>query len=117
MQDCIFCKIVSGQIPSKKVYEDVDFLIFENIAPNAKYHYLAILKEHFATLSEMNEKQAQLLGKLLLKIPTLKDVLHLENGYRLVINQKGKNGNDACQEVPHLHIHILCGQKMGWNPA
>ncbi len=117
MQDCVFCKIVSGQIPSKKVYEDADFLIFENIAPNAKYHYLAILKEHFATLGEINDNQALMLGKLLKKIPTLKDILHLENGYRLIINQKGTNGNDANQEVPHLHIHILCGQKMGWNPA
>ena len=115
--DCVFCNIINGEIPSKKVYEDQNFLIFENIAPNAKYHYLAILKEHFATLSEMNEKQAIALGRLLKLIPTLKDVLHLENGYRLVINQKGITGNDANQEVPHLHIHILCGQKMGWNPA
>ncbi len=117
MEDCIFCKIVKGEIPSKKLYEDEDFLIFENINPNSKYHYLAILKEHFATLEEMNEKQSILLGRLLGKIPSLKDILHLENGYRLIINQKGSLGNDACQEVMHLHIHILSGQKMEWKPA
>ena len=117
MNDCIFCKIVKGEIPSKKLYEDEEFLIFENINPNAKYHYLAIVKQHFATLSEASEQQALALGRLLKKIPSLSDVLHLENGFRLVINQKGEQGNDACQEVPHLHIHILCGQKMNWNPA
>ena len=117
MNDCVFCKIINGEIPSKKVFEDEEFLIFENIAPNAKHHYLAILKQHFATLAEMNDAQALALGRLMAKIPTLCNVLHLENGYRLIINQKGSQGNDANQEVPHLHIHILCGQKMNWNPA
>lgn len=114
---CIFCKIVSGEIPSTKLYEDDDMLIFANINPNAKYHYLAILKEHFGTLAEMNEKQALALGKMLAKIPTLKKQLHLKNGYRLIINQKGEEGNDANQEVMHLHVHILSGQPMGWKPA
>ena len=117
MEDCVFCKIVGGDIPSAKLYEDDKFLIFANINPNAKYHYLAIIKEHFATLSEMNEREGRLLGELLRLIPTLKGVLHLEHGYRLVINQKGELGNDASQEVPHLHIHILSGQKMDWHPA
>ena len=112
MQDCIFCKIVKGEIPSTKLYEDENFLIFENINPTTKYHYLAIVKEHFATLAEMNEHQAELLGKLLAKIPTLSEVLHLENGYRLVMNQIGATGNDAKQEVMHLHIHIHSGQEM-----
>ncbi len=115
--DCVFCKIVRGEIPSTKVYEDDECVIFDNIAPNAKYHYLAILKQHFATLAEMNTEQAQALGRLMAKIPTLQHELHLENGYRLVINQKGSMGNDANQEVPHLHIHILSGQKMEWKPA
>ena len=115
--DCVFCKIVNGEIPSTKVYEDDECLIFNNISPNARYHHLAILKQHFATLSEMNEQQAQALGRLLAKIPMLQKELHLENGFRLVVNQKGDLGNDANQEVPHLHIHILCGQKMDWKPA
>ena len=115
--DCVFCKIINGEIPSTKLYEDDEMLIFANINPNAKYHYLAVLKEHFATLDEMNENQAVALGKMLAKISQLKDRLHLDNGYRLIINQKGPKGNDASQEVMHLHVHILCGQKMVWKPA
>lgn len=113
MDDCVFCKIVAGEIPSKKLYEDDDFLIFENIEPKAKQHYLAILKEHFATLSQMNAGQAQKLGSLLKKIADLRDVLRLESGYKLVINQIGERGNDAHQSVMHLHIHILAGQDLG----
>ena len=113
MQDCVFCKIIEGSIPSKKLYEDEDFLIFDNINPKASQHYLAIAKEHFATLREMNERQAALLGKLMLKIGQLEGVLNLENGFRLVVNQKGSEGNDAHQEVMHLHIHILSGQDLG----
>lgn len=112
MTDCVFCKIVKGEIPSEKLYEDENFLIFNNIAPKTKYHYLAIVKEHFATLAEATEAQAILLGKLLKIIPTLSGILHLENGYKLVVNQIGEQGNDASQEVMHLHIHILAGQKM-----
>lgn len=117
MNDCIFCKIIKGEIPTTKLYEDDEILIFSNINPNAKYHYLAVLKEHFATLDEMNEKQVILLGKMLVKISQLKEKLHLKNGYRLIINQKGPEGNDACQEIMHLHVHILAGQKMEWKPA
>ena len=113
MEDCIFCKIVEGSVPSQKLYEDEDFLIFNNIAPRAKYHYLAIVKEHFATLEEMNDAQAISLGKLLQKIPQLVTLLHLENGYKLVINQIGRTGNDAHQSVMHLHIHILAGEDLG----
>ncbi len=117
MNDCIFCKIINGEIPSTKIYEDDDMLIFANINPNAKYHHLAILKQHFATLDEMNEKQAVALGKMLLKISKLKNELHLNEGYRLIINQKGPNGNNANQEIMHLHVHILSGQPMQWKPA
>ena len=117
MENCVFCKIIKGEIPSKFLYEDDDFVIFSDLNPRAKYHYLAVPKQHFATLNEMSTAQAEIVAKILKKIPELKDVLHLENGFRLVINQKGETGNDASQEVPHLHIHILAGQKMSWNPA
>lgn len=112
MNDCVFCKIVRGEIPSKKLYEDDDFLIFDNINPKTKIHYLAIPKIHFATLAEMNEDEAILVGKLLKLIPSLSKQLNIENGYRLVINQKGNTGNDAHQEVMHLHIHILAGEDL-----
>ncbi len=112
MCDCVFCKIINGEIPSNIVYSDEDFVIFTNINPVVKYHYLAVPKRHYATLAEMQIDDAQVLGKILAKIPTLSDVLHLENGYRLVVNQKGEQGNDADQEIMHLHIHILAGEKM-----
>lgn len=113
MNDCIFCKIIKGEIPSSKVYEDDDMVIFKDIEPKAKNHFLCVPKSHFKLLSEMNEQQSLMLLKCLKKIPQLKDELGLSNGYRLVINQ----GDDAGQTVFHLHIHILSGQKMGWTPA
>lgn len=113
MEDCLFCKFANGAIPVDKVYEDEDFIIIKDIAPVAKNHYLAIPKTHFKYLAEMDDNEAALVGRMLKKIPELTSLLHLENGYRLVINQ----GDDAGQTVPHLHIHILSGQKMGWQPA
>lgn len=113
MGDCLFCKFVKGEIPVNKVYEDEDFIVIRDINPQAKNHFLAIPKTHFGLLSEMTEDDAELLKRILKKIPTLEKELELKNGYRLVINQ----GDDAGQTVPHLHIHILSGQKMGWQPA
>ncbi len=113
MDDCLFCKFAKGEIPVNKVYEDEDFIVIRDINPQAKNHFLAIPKTHFKLLSEMSENDAELLKRILKKIPTLEKELELKNGYRLVINQ----GDDAGQTVPHLHIHILSGQKMGWQPA
>ncbi len=109
MENCIFCKIIAGEIPSNKVYEDEDMLIFRDINPQAKVHCLCVPKSHFATLAEMDEKQAELVKKCLVKIPSVAKELGLENGYRLIVNQ----GKDAGQTVFHLHIHILGGQDMG----
>lgn len=113
MDDCLFCKFAKGEIPVNKVYEDEDFIVIRDINSQAKNHFLAIPKTHFKLLSEMTEDDAELLKRILKKIPTLEKELELKNGYRLVINQ----GDDAGQTVPHLHIHILSGQKMGWQPA
>ena len=113
MGDCLFCKFVKGEIPVNKVYEDEDFIVIRDINPQAKNHFLVIPKTHFKLLSEMTEDDAERLKRILKKIPTLEKELELKNGYRLVINQ----GDDAGQTVPHLHIHILSGQKMGWQPA
>ena len=109
MENCIFCKIIAGEIPSNKVYEDEDMLIFRDINPQAKVHCLCVPKSHFATLAEMDEKQAELVKKCLVKIPSVAKELGLENAYRLIVNQ----GKDAGQTVFHLHIHILGGQDMG----
>lgn len=110
---CIFCKIIAGEIPSAKMYEDDDMIIIKDIEPKAEKHYLCIPKKHFKLLSEMDSQAEKQVLNCLKKIPQLSKELGLENGYRLVINQ----GDDAGQTVFHLHIHILAGQKMGWNPA
>ena len=109
MENCIFCKIIAGEIPSDKVYEDEDMLAFRDINPQAKVHCLCVPKSHFATLSEMNEQQAEIVKKCLVKIPGIAAELGLSDGYRLIINQ----GKDAGQTVFHLHIHILGGQDLG----
>ncbi len=109
MENCIFCKIIAGEIPSNKVYEDEDMLVFRDINPQAKVHCLCVPKSHFATLSEMNEQQAEIVKKCLVKIPAIAAGLGLSDGYRLIINQ----GKDAGQTVFHLHIHILGGQDLG----
>lgn len=113
MEDCLFCKFANGEIPVNKVFENEDFVIIRDINPQAKNHFLAIPKKHFKYLAEMTEEDGELVGRILKTIPALEDLLELKNGYRLVINQ----GDDAGQTVPHLHVHILSGQKMGWQPA
>lgn len=113
MKDCLFCKIIAGEIPATKMYEDDDMIIIKDIDPKAKNHFLCIPKSHFKLLSEMTEEQSEIVRRCLKKIPSLETELGLRNGYRLVINQ----GDDAGQTVFHLHIHILSGQKMGWTPA
>ncbi len=109
-KDCIFCKIIRGEIPSSKVYEDEKMLVFKDIEPKAKVHLLAIPKNHFKLLAEMDEGGAEDLKYILKKIPRIAKENGLENGYRLVINQ----GDDAGQTVFHLHIHILGGETLGW---
>mgnify|MGYP001625358772 FL=1 len=108
--DCVFCKIIKGQIPSTKVYEDEKMLVFKDIEPKAKVHLLAIPKDHFKLLSQMDESRAQTLSYMLAKIPQIAAENGCANGYRLVINQ----GDDAGQTVFHLHIHILGGENLPW---
>lgn len=111
MENCIFCKIIEGEIPSAKVYEDDEIVIFKDIEPKAKIHLLCVPKEHFAYLSEVNGARAALLGRTLAKIGALKNTLGLSEGYRLVVNQ----GENAGQTVHHLHIHILGGEILPWE--
>lgn len=109
MENCIFCKIASGVIPSPKLYEDDKIFIIKDIEPKAKLHYLCIPKTHFALLTEMDEAKAELVKHCFQVIPTLEEQLGLQEGYRMIINQ-GKNGG---QTVPHLHIHLLGGEQLG----
>lgn len=108
--NCIFCKIIRGEIPSSKVYEDAETLIFKDIEPKAKVHLLAVPKTHFALLSQMGEEDGKILSRILQKIPAVAAQNGCNGGYRLVINQ----GEDAGQTVHHLHVHILGGQPLEW---
>lgn len=108
MDNCIFCKIVKGDISSTKVYEDDDMIIIKDLNPQAPVHLLLIPKEHYANIIEMTDSQSQTLAKCLKKLSTLTDELGLQNGFRLVSNK----GEDGCQSVGHLHIHILGGRKL-----
>ncbi len=103
--DCIFCKIVAGQIPSKKAYEDGDVLAFHDIHPIAPVHFLIIPKDHFDSLDQAEARHQALLGKLLLLAPKLARENGLDDGFRLIINT-GRGGH---QEVFHLHLHVTGG--------
>ena len=108
MENCVFCKIISGAIPSPRLYEDNKMIVIKDIEPKAKLHYLCIPKTHFALLSEMDKERAEIVKHCFSIIPTLEEKLGLQAGYRVIINQ-GENGG---QTVPHLHIHLLGGEKL-----
>lgn len=109
-ENCVFCKILAGEIPSAKVYEDDKMIVFKDIEPKAKVHLLAVPREHFKLLAELNDSRAMVLAHMLRRIPDIVAQNGCKDGYRLVINQ----GDDAGQTVPHLHIHILGGESLPW---
>jgi len=109
MENCIFCKIIAGDIPSPRLYEDEDMIVIKDIEPKAKLHYLCIPKQHFPLLADMDEERAEIVKRCFQKIPQLVETLGLQDGYRVIINQ-GFNGG---QTVPHLHIHLLGGEVLG----
>ena len=112
MTDCLFCKIIKKEIPSKFVYEDDDMIAFNDIRPKAPTHILLIPKKHIEKLSDLND--AQLGAKLLLNIAKIAEAAGIkDSGFRVVVN----NGMNSGQEVYHLHFHILGGKPMSWNPA
>ncbi len=111
--DCLFCKIIAGQIPSTKVYEDEYMYAFKDINPQAPVHVLVIPKEHIACLDEVNAQNSAVVARIFEKIPHIAASLGLENGYRLISNCK----DDACQSVHHLHFHIIGGKKLSEQMA
>ncbi|MFA4925645.1 MAG: histidine triad nucleotide-binding protein [Candidatus Aminicenantales bacterium] len=114
MTDCLFCRIISKEIPSKLVYEDEKVLAFEDINPQAPTHILIIPKKHVASLKVAEESDQELLGYILLAARKIAEDKGLgENGFRLVIN----TGPDSGQEVYHLHVHLLGGRRFGWPPG
>ena len=109
MEDCIFCKIARGEIPSSKVYEDEQVVAFNDLNPQAPVHVLIVPKAHYANLNEAGGKPEALLAALLRAASRIAAQLGLDkSGYRIVSNC----GPDACQSVQHLHIHLLGGAKL-----
>lgn len=109
--DCLFCKIVSGAIPSKKVYEDDDIYAFLDINPQAPVHVLVVPKKHIASADEINGTNSGVVAKIFERIPAIAASQGLKNGYRIISNC----GDDACQSVKHLHFHILGGKQLPDN--
>ena len=109
MENCLFCKIVAGEIPSKKVYEDENVYAFHDINPNAPVHVLVIPKTHIASVQEVGEENLSAVAAVLKAIPVIARQLGLaENGYRVITNC----GEDGGQTVEHLHFHIVGGTKL-----
>ena len=113
MENCLFCKIIAGEIPSTKVYEDETILAFRDIAPQAPVHCLVVPKEHIASADAITEENSEVIKKIFEAIPKIAKAIGLENGYRIVSNI----GEDGCQSVKHLHVHILGGKKLSENMA
>ncbi len=112
--DCLFCRIARGEIPSKKQYEDDDFFAFHDIAPQAPVHLLVIPKKHIPDLNELEPDHVPLIGKLTAVVSRLaRDLGLVEGGYRVVVNC----GEGAGQTVFHIHYHLLGGRPMKWPPG
>ncbi|NKB33982.1 MAG: HIT domain-containing protein [Pseudomonadales bacterium] len=112
--DCLFCKIIAGEIPATEVYRDEDVFAFEDISPAAPTHTLVIPVKHLKDVTEAQEEDDALLGKLMLvanKIATEKGLI--EDGFRYVIN----TGSHGGQTVYHLHLHVIGGRAMSWPPG
>jgi len=105
--NCIFCKIVAGQIPAKKVHEDDELIVFHDIHPWAPVHVLVIPKAHIASHADVGPEHEALLGRMLVLAPRLMRELGVSNGFRTVIN----TGADGGQEVHHLHMHVMGGPR------
>ncbi|HEX6186016.1 MAG TPA: histidine triad nucleotide-binding protein [Pyrinomonadaceae bacterium] len=113
-ENCIFCKIVAGEIPAAKVFEDERALAFSDINPQAPTHALVIPRAHIASLNEAEESDAALLGHLLLVAARVaREAGHADGGFRTVIN----TGAGAGQTVFHVHVHVLGGRRLTWPPG
>lgn len=112
--DCLFCKIIAGEIPSTKVYEDENLFAFRDIDPKAPTHILLIPKKHISSVNEINDENVQIVSKayLALKNIAVQEGIS-ENGYRIVVNTL----KDGGQTVDHLHFHLLGGRSLSWPPG
>ena len=106
--DCLFCKIVNGEIPSTKVYEDEELYAFNDINPQAPVHVLIIPKKHIDSAADINEENADLVAKVFVAAAKIAKKMNLENGFRIVTN----SGEFGCQSVHHIHFHLLSGKQL-----
>ena len=113
MNDCLFCKSVRGEIPSKKIYEDEHTFAFEDIDPKAPTHVLIIPKKHLSGLKEATTADAEIIGRCHLAAAVIARQRKIEDGYRTVLNV----GPRAGQSVFHLHVHLLGGRDLRWPPG
>lgn len=111
--DCLFCRIIAGEIPSAKVYEDEKIFAFRDINPQAPVHVLLVPKEHIASAAELSGEQTALVAHIFEVITKLAPELGLENGFRVVTNV----GEDGTQSVKHLHFHLIGGKQLNGNMA
>ncbi len=111
--DCLFCKIVNGDIPARKLYEDDRVVAFHDIAPQAPVHFLVIPKKHIATLNDMDEGDRALLGHVVYTAQRLAREQGCEEGFRVVMNCNEQGG----QTVYHIHMHVLGQRQMHWPPG
>jgi histidine triad (HIT) family protein len=105
----IFCKIIKGEIKSKPIYKDRDFLVVKDINPQAPVHLLIVTKKHFADMNDFKKTHSGMLGRGLLIAEKISKKVGLKNGYRIIINR----GPDSQRGVPHFHMHVLGGKKLG----
>lgn len=114
MSDCLFCKIVSGDIPGDIVYQDNDVLAFRDLNPQAPTHILVIPKNHISTINDIQPEDAELIGKMILAAKQVAQAEGIaEPGYRTVMNCNAEAG----QTVFHIHLHLVGGRPMGWPPG
>ena len=114
MSDCIFCKIIKGEIPSQKVYEDDLVLAFNDVSPQSPTHILVIPKKHISSLNAVDDNNKDIIGHIFSVISKIsKEKGFAEAGYRVVNNC----GNDGGQTVGHIHFHLLAGRQLQWPPG
>ena len=113
MADCLFCKILAGEIPSTKVYEDDYVYAFKDIDPKAPFHAIVIPKEHIASADDITSENSVLIAKVFEAVTKIAKQENLENGYRVVNNC----GSDGGQTVHHIHFHLLARRNLAWPPG
>lgn len=113
MKDCLFCKIIAGEIPSTKIYEDEDVYAFADIDPQAPFHAVIVPKEHIASASEITDENSFYVAKIFEAVANIAKQENLEQGFRVVTNC----GKDGGQTVGHLHFHLLARRYLQWPPG